>query len=195
MSTRIQRIHLPEVDSTNEYASVLARAGEPEIVVISADAQTAGRGTRGKYWLSPHGAGVYVSLLLRPRVSLDSLRVFPMVCALGVARVLSRYVALQLKWPNDILVNGKKICGILVETCSHEDEIDFVIAGIGVNINSRLSDVPACATSLFLETGAAAPLDAIRDLIIHEQIALYADFIKGKVDLDIVEGGLPHGSC
>jgi BirA family biotin operon repressor/biotin-[acetyl-CoA-carboxylase] ligase len=145
--------------STNLLAKALAIDGLPEGSVVVADSQTGGRGRMGRTWVSPSGVNLYFSLILRPGV--PSIRVPQLTLLVAVAihqalsRVASRLIPL-IKWPNDILVNGKKVCGVLCEMQSEPDLTHFVVVGIGINVNqteltSVLRDI---ATSLFLETGS-----------------------------------------
>ena len=142
--------------STNDELKRLARAGEPESLVIRADRQIAGRGRRGRAWVSPAG-NLYTSALLRPRCRAAEAAQLGFVAALGIAGALGELapaVDARCKWPNDVLANGKKICGILLETeMSAGDTPDFVVIGIGVNLASSPRDTPYPATSL-AEEGA-----------------------------------------
>ena len=140
------------IGSTNDEAKVLARAGAAEGTLVWADEQTAGRGRRGRTWQSPPG-NLYLSLVLRPAVSPTRAAQLGFVAALGVGEAVSALAgpALQLryKWPNDILANGRKLAGILLESETGEsDRIDFVVVGIGVNLASRPGEVEYPATSL-----------------------------------------------
>lgn len=145
------------IGSTNDEAKRLARAGEPEGLVICADRQTAGRGRRGREWVSPPG-NFYCSMLLRPNCRAAEAAQLGFVAALGLADAIAELapaVAVRCKWPNDLLANGKKIAGILLETeMASGDVPDFVVLGIGANLISAPSDTPYPATSLVKE-GAA----------------------------------------
>lgn len=145
-------------DSTNLQAKALAVRGSVEGTVVAADSQTGGRGRMGRSWNSPAGKNLYFTLILRPEV--PSLRVpqLTLLVAVALHRALVRFVPdLQpkIKWPNDILVNEKKICGVLCEMQSEPDCTHFVVVGLGINVNQ--SEFPAelegRATSLFLESG------------------------------------------
>lgn len=117
----------------------LAKKGEKEGAVIIAETQTRGRGRRGRSWLSPPG-GIYLSLILRPKIPpLDSsLIVF--LSAVAVAESLkAQGLSPTIKWPNDVLLRNKKVCGILTEMKTKEDKIDYLVAGIGINVNTDLS--------------------------------------------------------
>ncbi|HWB51945.1 MAG TPA: biotin--[acetyl-CoA-carboxylase] ligase [Stellaceae bacterium] len=159
------------IGSTNDEAKRLARAGEPEGLVICAAEQTAGRGRRGRAWTSPPG-NLYASILLRPRCRAPVAAQLGFVAALGVAgalRELAPAITVQCKWPNDLLANGKKICGILLETEMVAGEVpDFVVLGIGANLASSPRETPYPATSL-AEEGARGitPAAATAPLIRH----------------------------
>ena len=145
--------------STNIVAKSLASDGLPEGCVVAADSQTGGRGRMGRTWVSPSGVNLYFSLILRPE--LPSIRVpqLTLLVAAAIHKALSSVVpciAPMVKWPNDILINGKKVCGVLCEMQSEPDFTHFVVVGIGINVNQ--SEMPPelrdSATSLFAETGS-----------------------------------------
>jgi BirA family biotin operon repressor/biotin-[acetyl-CoA-carboxylase] ligase len=148
--------HLPTTGSTNDEAAAWARAGAPAGAVVVADAQTRGRGRLGRRWHSPPGASLYFSVVLRP--PLPPHRVPPLTLAAGVA-VAEALTALditpQLKWPNDVLLDGKKVAGILTEMSSDLDRVHHVVVGIGVNLNTRdfPEELAAIATSAALVRG------------------------------------------
>jgi BirA family biotin operon repressor/biotin-[acetyl-CoA-carboxylase] ligase len=147
--------HFETLGSTNDEAKALARAGAPEGTLVWADEQTAGRGRRGRIWLSPRG-NLYLSLVLRPAGVPSRAAQLGFVSALGLGDALSALAGpameLRYKWPNDLLVNGKKLAGILLESeNAASDRVDFVVAGIGVNIIAAPEDVELPATSLAAE--------------------------------------------
>jgi BirA family transcriptional regulator, biotin operon repressor / biotin---[acetyl-CoA-carboxylase] ligase len=139
------------IGSTNDELKRFAHEGEGEGLVITAARQTAGRGRRGRSWTSPAG-NLYASILLRPECRAAVAAQLGFVTALGVADAiggLAPTVSLRCKWPNDLLANGKKVCGILLETeMVTGDQPDFVILGIGLNLASSPRDTPYPATSL-----------------------------------------------
>jgi BirA family biotin operon repressor/biotin-[acetyl-CoA-carboxylase] ligase len=159
------------IDSTNDELKRLAREGAAEALVITAARQTAGRGRRGRSWISPAG-NLLTSILLRPRCRAATAAQLGFVAALGVADAigeLAPMVELRCKWPNDLLANGKKVCGILLETeMVTGDQPDFVILGIGLNLVSSPRDTPYPATSL-VEEGAPriTPAAIIAALVRH----------------------------
>lgn len=127
---------LGEVDSTNAHARRLARGGAPDGTVVLAEGQTAGRGRRGQPWFSPSGVNLYASVLLRPSLRPRDLGVFSLLASLALADAIRETGVLPaIKWPNDVLVQGKKVGGSLMECALRGEEIDYVILGVGVNLN------------------------------------------------------------
>jgi BirA family biotin operon repressor/biotin-[acetyl-CoA-carboxylase] ligase len=151
------------IGSTNDEAKRRARVGETEGLVIRAERQTGGRGRRGRTWISPPG-NLYSSTLLRPQCRAAVAAQLGFVAALGVADAIGELaprIDLRCKWPNDVLANGKKISGILLETETVAgDRPDFVILGVGINLVSSPRDTPYPATSL-AEEGAPAVTPAV----------------------------------
>lgn len=149
------------VDSTNTVARRIAEgnsSGGKRVIV--ADRQTAGRGRRGRIWESPPGAGLWFSLLLKPRgIPPDSAAPVTLVCAVSLAECLRTEtgIAVSVKWPNDLVINGKKVCGILTELKGEPDRLEYLVIGIGINVNQKEFDFPAelrsRVTSLRLESG------------------------------------------
>jgi BirA family biotin operon repressor/biotin-[acetyl-CoA-carboxylase] ligase len=151
---------LAETGSTNRDVAALALAGEPEGVVVAAGAQTAGRGRMSRVWFSPQGENLYCSLLLRPGVEPGRAASLPLVVGLAVAEAVAELAPETtplIKWPNDILIGGKKVCGILCEMQAEADCVSHIIPGIGVNVNLTEAELPEelrdRATSLRIETG------------------------------------------
>ena len=156
------RIELDECDSTNDEAARLARAGARHGTVVIARAQRAGRGRDGRSWASPRDAGLYLSAVIRAPLPL--IDVPPITLAIGVglcdaARALGAPAA--LKWPNDALVGGKKLAGVLVEAHSQGHRVDAVIVGIGVNLSAAGAgwSPELAATAISMEQAAGAPVD------------------------------------
>ncbi len=143
--------------STNDDARALALEGAAEGTAVLAASQTSGRGRLGREWVSPEG-GVYASIVLRPSVQTPEAVVLPLVVGLGVARGLDRLgVSALLKWPNDVLSeDGRKIAGVLLEGLSEAWRIDWVVAGVGVNVRSAPD--PSSGASVDELTGSRVPL-------------------------------------
>ena len=158
---------LPEVDSTNNAAFGLAAVGAPEGTAVISDMQVKGRGRLQRVWHSPPGANIYTSVVFRPAVKPADAPRMTIMAGVAVAETLERYCPglVALKWPNDVQVRGKKICGILSEMKATADGVDFVVIGIGLNVNMRGEDFCAeirdIATSLREETGRQIPREAL----------------------------------
>jgi BirA family biotin operon repressor/biotin-[acetyl-CoA-carboxylase] ligase len=150
-------LHFDSLPSTNDRARDLALAGAAEGTVIVAGRQTAGRGRLGRAWSSPAGEGLYLSIILRPEVRPANASVITLAAAVAVAETLSLDFGARadIKWPNDVLVAGRKICGILVESAIEGDRIQHAILGIGVNLAQEdfPEEIRQSATSLLKETG------------------------------------------
>jgi len=149
--------HFFKIDSTNRVALELGHAGEPEGAVVLAEEQTAGRGRAGRSWQSDRAAGIYVTLLLRPRLSPVQAPLLTMMAGLSAHAAIQAQTGLvpDLKWPNDLLLSGKKVGGILTEMHAEPSQVRFVIVGIGLNVNQERfpGELATIATSLRLETG------------------------------------------
>ncbi|MCD6583757.1 MAG: biotin--[acetyl-CoA-carboxylase] ligase [Candidatus Omnitrophica bacterium] len=182
---RVKLIHLDKASSTNDVAFSLGEKGEREIVVVIARQQTHGRGRFNRRWASPKDKGIYASLLLRPPTT-QKFSLLPLVGALSVIRTLKDIIPLTIKWPNDLLVRGKKIGGLLSQSKVSYKRIDFVILGLGVNINSKSSELPENATSLFIETGKFYSIESILKAVVSNFLILYRSFKKGNVK-DIIK--------
>lgn len=148
----------PETGSTNDDARDLAAEGAPHGTLVIADAQTAGRGRRGAAWISPPRRNLLCSVVLRPDMPFEKWPRLTHACALAVCEALERLHPQppQIKWPNDVYVNGRKICGILVESVL-DARGSFAIIGVGVNLNLTGEEFPEdlrdSATSVWLERG------------------------------------------
>jgi BirA family biotin operon repressor/biotin-[acetyl-CoA-carboxylase] ligase len=145
------------ISSTNDVARELAVSGASEGTCILAREQTAGRGRHGHSWSSPPGEGLYLSLILRPRIRAADSPVITLWAAVAVAETLTQVFDLpaDIKWPNDVLTSGRKICGILVESAIERDQVQYAVMGIGVNVAqaSFPIEIADSATSLLIETG------------------------------------------
>lgn len=144
-------------DSTNLRARELALQGAPEGTLVIAESQEAGRGRRGRRWSSPPGTGIFMTIVLRPDVTAAQASMITLTAALAVRRAIWTTAGLetQIKWPNDLVCRGKKLCGILTEMELEQDRIAHVITGIGVNANTGHfpEEIAKTATSVRLETG------------------------------------------
>ncbi|MFQ5628562.1 MAG: biotin--[acetyl-CoA-carboxylase] ligase [bacterium] len=156
----VQEIHVYQsVTSTNTLAKRLADAGAPSGTLLLAEKQTAGKGRMGREWISLEGVGLWFSLIFRPQnVGID-YRLLPLILSEEIALAIQEHTGIQagVKWPNDILVDGKKMCGILCESSYGGPGLQYVISGIGINVNHAKSDFPedlqGIAISLCIDSG------------------------------------------
>ncbi len=148
-------ISYKKIDSTNTAAYDMAKKGIKEGVVVVADEQTKGRGRLGRTWASPARGGVYLSCILRPAMSPGEVPKLTLAASISVAKTIREVSGLTavIKWPNDVLINSKKVSGILLEMKAEQDRLDFVIIGIGINVNTPLKLLPKIGTSIAGELG------------------------------------------
>ena len=178
-------IYFRETDSTNVRAKYLAGNGAPEGTVVVAEKQTQGRGRKGRYWFSPPGEGIYTSIILRPPISPNEAPKLTLMASVAVAEALLSLTSLQvnIKWPNDILINGRKVAGILTEISTDMDRIDYVVIGVGVNVNTPREGLPPdlaqTATSILMETGKPFPRIALLRAYL-EWLEIYYETFKTK---------------
>jgi len=165
--------YFAEVGSTNARAQDLAEGGAQEGEVVIADAQTQGRGRLGRRWESPAGRNLYFSIILRPGLVPAHAAQITLMAAVALAETLDLFIAAtaEIKWPNDILVGGKKLAGVLTEAACSADAIEYVILGIGINVNYRRDEMPedirARATSLADLSGAFVARENVLARLIH----------------------------
>ncbi|MFC2041446.1 biotin--[acetyl-CoA-carboxylase] ligase [Chloroflexota bacterium] len=177
-------IYCPSLTSTNEVAKQESQQGAAEGTVIVADEQTAGKGRLERVWLSPRGS-IAFSVVLYP--SLPCLPSLIMIASLAVVHGIGSVTGLksQIKWPNDVLINGKKVCGILIESDVQGNRVNYTVIGIGVNINLRLADFPeiqSVATSLADEVGReVSRLSMVRCLLVEIERLYLASLAGGEV--------------
>ncbi len=153
--TRIH--HFYKIDSTNTAAMAAAAAGAPEGSVFLAEEQTAGRGRGAHSWESARSAGIYCSVILRPALAPSEVLVLALAAGLAVRAVIEQidpHLQLDLKWPNDVLIEGKKVCGILAEMNAEATRVRYIVVGIGVNVNQTNFPEELEATSLRLASGS-----------------------------------------
>lgn len=151
-----------ELGSTNDRARELAEEGAEHGEVVIAEAQTAGRGRRGRVWASPPRKNLTFSIVLRPDLPPARAPELTLVASVAICEALRQAgVRAGIKWPNDLLASGRKIAGILTELAAEPDRVRWVVIGVGVNVNARMEDFPeelrAEATSVLIERGQAAP--------------------------------------
>ena len=149
--------YFDQIDSTNTRAKQLGEKGAPHGTLVIAEEQSAGRGRRGRAWKSPGGSSIYMSMLLRPEIPPTKAPMLTLVMGVSTAEGLREYTGLdiQIKWPNDIILKGKKLAGILTEMSTEIDCVNYIVIGTGINVNvTRLpKELAEKATSLRMETG------------------------------------------
>jgi BirA family biotin operon repressor/biotin-[acetyl-CoA-carboxylase] ligase len=175
-----------ETTSTNDVVEKLERDGVKEGVVVFAESQSRGRGRLGRSWTSPSGKGLWFSVLLRPDLRPQVATQLTVACAIALVRAIRALTGLELeiKWPNDILIAGKKLAGILTELNAELDRVKHLIVGIGVDVNLSAADLPAdlrkIATSLKIETGKPISRPELATLILRELDADYQRITTGQ---------------
>ena len=173
--------HFTALGSTNDYLK--AQAEVPEFTCVVADEQTSGRGRRDRQWHSSPGDGLYLSVLLLPKSS-ERISLLSLMSAVAVAETLiERGVAnVDIKWPNDVLINDRKLCGILVESVGAGSGATRIIVGIGVNLNheSFPDELAFTATSLKIETMQMTTVDEFRDQLLNKLADWYARWQHSK---------------
>ena len=175
-------------DSTNLRALALAKNGAPEGAVVIADSQSEGRGRLGRKWVSPSGVNLYTSIIFRPNIPPHRAHAITLVSAVAVAETIGGLCGKkpEVKWPNDVLLDSKKVAGILTEMSSETDRVNFIVVGIGINANMTLENAPleikSVATSIAEKT--SMPVDRVR-----LATALYSNLEKWyKI---FIKSGLP----
>lgn len=169
--------------STNADAFRLSEEGAVEGTVVLADSQSGGKGRRGRVWTSPAGVNLYCSVVLRPAIMPHEAPQLTFLSAVAAARAIEQTTKLvpEIKWPNDLLVSGKKVAGLLNEMSAETDGINFVILGIGVNLNMTADQFPGDlrhpATSLLLESGEPVDRSRFAGIMLNELDRLYSDFL------------------
>jgi BirA family biotin operon repressor/biotin-[acetyl-CoA-carboxylase] ligase len=174
--------HFFKTDSTNRVALEMGHAGEAEGAVVLAEEQTAGRGRAGNSWHSERATGIYASLLLRPKLAPVQAPLLTMMAGLSAHTAVQGVAGLRvdLKWPNDLLINGKKVGGILTEMHAEPAQVRFVIVGIGINVNQERfpSELSKLATSLRIETGRAQSRLELLVRFLREFESDYGGFLR-----------------
>lgn len=176
--------HYDHIVSTNEIAKETAKKTKDERIVILADTQTEGKGRLGRLWLSPKG-GIWLSIILRPKLSPKEALKLTLIASLAIAKTLTSMFELkaEIKWPNDILVDGKKICGILTEASTRDYNVEFAVVGIGINANIDLATFPSnlqdIVTTLKHELGSEVKLKALLKTFLQSFERNYTRLQKG----------------
>lgn len=167
--------------STNDYGKALVKEGKVHGTLITAEEQTAGKGRRGRSWQSPKGTAIYMSLCLEPEFPADRAAGLTLVMAMAAAEAIEKMTGaeVQIKWPNDLVVNRKKVCGILTELCIEPDHY-AVIIGTGINVNTEVfpEEIKETATSLKLETGIAVSRTELTEKVMRSFEILYEKYMQ-----------------
>lgn len=178
-----QEIYYYDVtDSTNIRAKELAEEGHPSGTLVVADRQESGRGRRGRSWDSPSGTGIFMTLLLKPEMNPNHASMLTLVAAMAVARAISKCADTEalIKWPNDIVIGGKKICGILTEMSAQFDFINHIVIGIGINVHNEHfpEEIAETASSILLQTGKRIRRAELIEQILEQFEHYYAIFME-----------------
>ncbi len=187
-------IFFKEIDSTNDYAK---RCKELEDgTVVLAETQTSGKGRKGRQWLSTEGKGIYLSIVLQPKIPINEILKFSLIFPLAVKEAVEKNINQEvcIKWPNDLYLNGNKFAGILMESEIEANEISRIIVGIGINVNNDFSDfndLKNIATSLKMETGEEIDRKKLLcDLLETIEIKYAEYFVKKSEIIDKINGSL-----
>lgn len=168
----IRPVFFDETDSTNAEVKRRAESGETEGLLVAADMQTAGRGRRGRDWSSPKGVNIYFSLLLKPDIPAEKAPMITLLMALAVAGAIGDEC--KIKWPNDVVIDGKKVCGILTEMSAEQGYVQYIVVGVGINVKVQE-----------FQEGAGAYAGSIEQLLGRktDRAVLLSDAAKGFMDL------------
>lgn len=176
--------HFEQAGSTNDIARELARAGAPEGTIVLAEEQTQGRGRMGRTWLAPPRTCILLSIIFRPNLSTRDAFRLTMLTSVAAATAVERVTGVvpAIKWPNDLLVGGKKLAGILSEASATGDDLQHAIVGIGINVNfdpAEHQEIAATATSLRALTGGEVSRLEILRALLAEVEARYDSLLRG----------------
>ena len=171
-------VYFKEIDSTNRYAKKLAAEGAAHGTMVLADTQTAGRGRRGHSWISPAGSSISMTLILRPEVPPAQVAKISLLTALATANAIRRVTGLdaRIKWPNDIVAGGRKVCGMLMEMDATPEKVASVVAGVGINVHQTQfpEEIAHSASSLDLLAGRRISRSVIVRAFLQEYERVWA---------------------
>jgi BirA family biotin operon repressor/biotin-[acetyl-CoA-carboxylase] ligase len=173
--------HFESTHSTMDEAFRLGLEGAPEGTVVVAESQTKGRGRMGRHWSSPKSKGVYFSLIVRPALPPTQAAMLTLASAVALSAAVENVcpqVKARIKWPNDILVGKRKLCGILTELRAETDRVQFVVIGVGINVNNTVSQLLPEATSLRVETGGVCDRVRVFQEILRQMEKHYLMFLQ-----------------
>jgi BirA family biotin operon repressor/biotin-[acetyl-CoA-carboxylase] ligase len=172
------------IDSTNSRAKILALDGAQEGTIVIADAQSAGRGRMDRVWISPSNKGLWMSIILKPPISPERAPELTVLAAIATVRALEDYTGLNtaIKWPNDIVINGRKLCGMLAEIQAEPEIIRSVVMGIGINVNIQRNDFPPelqdIATSVLIESDKIFSRRELLFILLENLESIYYEYLK-----------------
>jgi BirA family biotin operon repressor/biotin-[acetyl-CoA-carboxylase] ligase len=177
-------IYRKKVNSTNELAKELAQKGAVQGTVVIAEEQTGGKGRMGRVWYSPPGQGLWFSLILRPEISPVDASKLTLMSAVAVAKTIREITGIHagIKWPNDVLIDHRKVCGILIEMSAEIDKINYVVVGVGVNVSlSKIpSELEGVAISLAQQEHLKVTRAQLLAALLNNMDNLYTEFLAGK---------------
>lgn len=195
-----QIVCFEQTDSTNTQGKILVQNGAEHGTLIIADQQTAGKGRLGRTWVSPSGESIYMTLILKPDISVENVSMLTLVAAMAVVKAVEQLqitTDCMIKWPNDIVVNKKKVCGILTEMTTEQNQIQSVLIGIGINANTTefAEEIREIATSFYKETGCQVNRETLIAEVMN-QFEKYYDIFSRTQDMsalaDDYNGKLVH---
>ncbi len=182
-------VFLEQVDSTNNEAKRQAEQGAPDGTLVVALEQSGGKGRRGRSWVSERGAGVWMSLMIRPDILPECASMLTLVAAMAVEAGIRQAAGIEgrIKWPNDVVLDGKKVCGILTEMSTEMESIHYVVVGIGINVGAREfpEEIRDVATSLCLYTGKDVRRAVLAAAVTDAWEIYYEKFLK-TMDLSLL---------
>ena len=185
-----------EMDSTNDTAKKLALDGCPEYTVVVCNQQKNGKGRLGRKWSSPYGVNIYMSMVLFFDADISKVPQTTLVMGIAAAKTIRDITGLdaKIKWPNDIIIGRKKLCGILTEMSAQSDRIDFIAIGIGINVNHTFfpEEIKSKATSLYLETGERIDRNSFMRCVIKKLDTVLSSFF---VSVSLDDEKLFEGLC
>jgi BirA family biotin operon repressor/biotin-[acetyl-CoA-carboxylase] ligase len=174
------------IDSTNACARTLGDAGTDEGAVVLADFQTNGRGRLGRTWIADQGDNILCSILLRPHIPIAQAGLLTLFASIAIAHAVENHISEQVecKWPNDLLLHGKKFCGILLENLFQQSEVVYAVVGAGINVNQRSfpEEISLRGTSLALESGRSFDRLELLQSVLREMDRLYPSVKLGQFD-------------
>lgn len=176
-------IHYSTIDSTNTKAKELANLGEVDGTIIVSEEQSLGKGRLGRSFIAPKGKGIWMSLILKPEIDPLKVSLVTQIAAAAVNIALAQFnINTLIKWPNDIILNGKKVCGILTEMNAELTKINYVVLGIGINVNLDIEDftdeISKIATSFKVEYEKKFDRKALMASVLNNFEALYNNFVE-----------------